>query len=332
MNQWLSKDQGFLLGLDLATQGKRLEGFPIRPESSAWSFEGTPVSDGEQLYVVMRRSDGARSQIYVAAFALPTSAVAIDDDDRNARPIGRLSWRTRICSGATLGGGDLDEVTHLLLTLSGGKLYLNTNTGVVASLTAQSGKMDWLVKYPRSIFRSGDPDRGEQQFFRDLTPCLAWNDLVIVAPGDSDRLFALEAATGQLAWCLPPGAAADAVNLLGVGDGTLLVSGDWLYWIDANTGRLLCQFPHAGPTGPGQAAPSPRGLGRGVLAGKRVYFPMREAILIFDQQPTATDFGWRPNLVGQIPLVPHGLTGGNLTLAGGVLLIATGDKLVAFGD
>lgn len=41
----VSKQQGFLLGLDLATQGKPLEGFPIRPPSSDWSFEGTPIVD-----------------------------------------------------------------------------------------------------------------------------------------------------------------------------------------------------------------------------------------------------------------------------------------------
>ena len=145
-------------------------------------------------------------------------------------------------------------------------------------------------------------------------------------------MFALEAATGQLAWALPPGVADDAVHLLGVGQDTLLASGDWLYWIDAYTGRLLCQFPRATPTGAGQAAPSPRGLGRGVLAGSHVYFPTREAIFVFDQLPTATDFGRQPKLVRQIPLVPRGVTGGNLVIADGVLLIATGDRLVAFGE
>ena len=42
------------------------------------------------MYVAMRRSDGARSQLYVAAFDLPTTAIPIDDEDDNARPTGRL--------------------------------------------------------------------------------------------------------------------------------------------------------------------------------------------------------------------------------------------------
>jgi hypothetical protein len=329
---WLAKDQGFLLGLDLATQGKPLEGFPIRPESSAWTFEAPPVSDGSLMYVAMRRSDASRSQLYVAAFELQTTAATIDDDDDRARPAGQLKWRTRICSTSTPGSGDTDELTHLMLTLRGGTLYFNTQGGVVAALSADDGRLRWVVDYPRSVMRSGDPDQPEQQFFRDLTPCLAWKDLVIVAPSDCDRIFALEAATGQLAWALPPGAAADAVHLLGVGQDTVLASGNWLYWIDANSGRLLGQFPQAGPTGPDQAAPAPRGLGRGLLAGSHVYFPTRESIFVFDQKPVRTDFGWQPHLVREIPLVPRGATGGNLVIAGGVLLIATGDRLVAFGQ
>ncbi|MCI0358172.1 MAG: PQQ-binding-like beta-propeller repeat protein [Planctomycetaceae bacterium] len=332
-SRWLAKDQGFLLGLDLRTQGKPLEGFPIRPEAANWSFEGTPISDGSLLYVAMRRTDGARSQLYVAALELQTTAAAVDDDDDDARPTGRMKWRTRICSAATLLDSDNgDGLSHLLLSLRDGELYFNTNAGVVAAIRASDGQIRWVVKYPRTAPGSGDPDQSSGQFFRDLNPCLVWKDLVVVAPSDSDRIFALKAATGQLAWALPPGAAADAVHLLGVGQDTLLASGDWLYWIDAQTGRLLAQFPQAGPTGAAQAAPSPRGFGRGILAGDLVYFPTRESILVFDQRPTRTDFGWQPQLVREIPLVPRGATGGNLVIANGVLLIATGDRLMAFGE
>jgi len=332
-SRWLAKDQGFLLGLDLQTQGKPLEGFPIRPEASNWSFEGTPISDGSLLYVAMRRTDGARSQLYLAAFELPTTAAAVDDEDDDARPTGRQKWRTRICSAATLLDSDnSDGLSHLLLSFRDGELFFNTNAGVVAAVHAASGQVRWLVKYPRTAFTSSDPDRGGQQFFRDLNPCLVWKDLLIVAPSDSDRIFGLEASTGQVAWALPPGVAADAVHLLGVAQDTLVASGDWLYWIDARTGRLLAQFPQAGPTGAGQAAPSQRGFGRGVLAGDHVYFPTRESILVFDQRPAKTDFGWQPRLAREIQLVPRGVTGGNLVISGGVMLIATGDRLVAFGE
>jgi len=225
----------------------------------------------------------------------------------------------------------MDQLTHLLVTLDGNRLYLNTSAGAVVAVSADDGRLLWLVKYPRAAARTGNPDQPEQHLFRDLTPCLAWKDLVIVAPADCNRIFALDATTGQLAWTLAPGAADDVVHLLGAVDDTLVASGDSLYWIDANSGRLLAQFPRGKLGGAEQAAPSPRGFGRGTIAGTHIWWPTRESIYVFDVRPVASDFGWQARLVREIPLGPRGVTGGNLVVAGGVLLIATGDRLVAFG-
>ena len=332
MDRWLAKDQGFLLGLNLPAQGKPLEGFPIRPESAAWSFEGAPISDGAQMFALMRRSDGARSGIFVAAYELLTTAVAVDDKDDDARPAGRQRWRTRVASATLFGSENDDSLSHLLLTLRDDKLFVNTSAGVVAAIRAADGQLLWALKYPRTGPGGGHPDRDERHVFRDLTPCLAWNELVVVAPADCDRLFAVRAATGELAWTLPPEAAADAIHLLGANQNSVIASGDRLYWIDAETGRLTCQFPPGGSFGAGQAAPSPRGYGRGVLAGSHVYFPTRESILVFDQRPVKTDFGWQPRLVREIPLAPRGIAGGNLVIADGVLLIASADRLVALAE
>jgi outer membrane protein assembly factor BamB len=330
---WLAKDQGFLLGLNLAAQGKPLEGFPIRPPSNEWTFEGTPLCDGGSIYVVMRRVEGTRSQLYLTAFELPTTPQTQQTGrDDPERPVGRVKWRTKICSSASLGGGDIDQLSHLLVTRSGNRLYVNTSAGAVAAISADDGRLLWLVKYPRATFNPTNSDLPQQHWFRDLAPGLAWKDLVIVAPADSDRIFALHAITGQLAWTLAPGEADDAVHLLGVHNDALLVSGDYLYWIDANTGRLLTQFPQGRLGGAEQAAPSPRGIGRGLIAGDNVWWPTRESIFVFQMRPAETDFGWQPRLVREIPLLPRGATGGNLVLAEGVLLIASGDRLVALGE
>jgi outer membrane protein assembly factor BamB len=329
---WLAKDQGFLQGFNLRTQGKPLEGFPIRPEGPEWTFAGGPLAAGSEVFVVMRKSEAARSQLYVAAFERQTTAVGVNDDGDEARPTGRLKWRTRVASFASLGGGQIDELGNVLLSSRDGKLYLNSNAGVVAALDAADGRLDWLVRYPRATFESGNPDNREEHFFRDLVPCLLWNDQAICAPADCDRIFAVNAATGQLAWTLPPGVAADVVHLLGVRGQTLLASGDRLYWIDAATGRLLCQFPAGAATAPGLAAPSPRGHGRGILAGEQVYFPTRDSILVFEQEPAAGDLGPQPRLVREIRLSPQGLTGGNLVISQGILLIASGDRLTALGQ
>jgi len=61
----------------------------------------------------------------------------------------------------------------------------------------QDGAIRWLTEYPRVDLQNENPDRNTQHLFRDLTPCLLHRDLVIVAPLDCDRLFALDANTGD---------------------------------------------------------------------------------------------------------------------------------------
>ena len=327
------KDQGWIMGLDLKTQGKPLDGFPLQPESTNWSFEGTPVADDSHLYVAMRRIEQGRCQIHIACFDLPTTPLGVPAGaDENYRNTGRLKWRTKLCSGTTPGAGDIDEISHVLLSLDSGMIYCNTNLGAVAAVSADEGRIAWVVKYPRAAFRSNDPDQNESHFFRDLNPCLVAGDLIVVAPSDCDRIFALRRGTGRFAWSTPPGTAADVQHLLGVRDNSLICSGDYLYWLDMQTGDTQVQFPAAATEGPMFAAPSPRGLGRGILAGDHVYWPTRENILVFHLTPRRTERGYAPHGVKEIPLFPRGVVGGNLVIAEGKLFLATGDKLLAFSE
>jgi cellulose synthase operon protein C len=327
------KDQGWIMGLDLRTQGKPLDGFPLQPESTSWSFEGTPVADESHLYVAMRRMEQGRCQMHIACFDLPTTPLGVPSGaDENYRDSGRLKWRTKLCSGTTPGAGDIDEISHVLLSLDSGMIYCNTNLGVVAAVSADDGRTAWVLKYPRAAFRSGDPDKNESHFFRDLNPCLVAGDLIVVAPSDCDRIFAIRRGPGSLAWTTAPGVAADVQNLLGCRGNGLICSGDYLYWLDLRTGAIQAQYPPGTVEGPMFAAPSPRGMGRGILVGDHVYWPTRENILIFHQAPRRTGGGFAPQGIKEIPLFPRGAVGGNLVLAEGKLFLATGDKLFAFGE
>lgn len=328
IDRLLAKDQGWLLGVDLAAEGKPLSGFPIRPESTEWSFEGPPLVHDGALYVAMRHVEGSRSQIYVACFELATTYVPSNDDEES-RPTGRLRFRTRIASTQSLSGGNLDEVSSLLLTIAHGTVYCNTNAGAIGAVEAATGKLKWVVTYPRSTFRS-DGSAGDATFFRDLNPCLAASDRLIVAPQDYDRILALDALSGQVRWQTLPGAAADATAPLGVRHNTLVAAGDRLYWIDADKGAVLTQYPAGAPDATSAAA-SPRGLGQGAIIGDQVWWPTRESVLIFGLQPIKNGASYTPPLLKELSLVPRGLTGGNLVVAGDKLLIATGTKLAVFG-
>jgi hypothetical protein len=329
LERLLAKDQGWLIGVDLAADGKMLSGFPLRPESPEWSFEGAPIVHEGALYVAMRHVEGSRSQLHIACFELPTTSLVVNDEDDNARPTGRLRFRTRIASAATLGGGNLDELSHVLLTAAHGQISCNTNGGAVGAVDAATGQLCWVVTYPRSAW--GDDSISGSPFFRDLNPCLASGSSLIVAPQDCEQLFALDLLSGRPRWQTPAGLASDATYLAGVRNGTLIAAGDRVYWFDAYRGHLLAQYPAGRNDSVTSAAASPRGLGQGVIAGDQFWWPTRESILVLAAEPPRLASGYAPALLRDIPLVPRGVTGGNLLIEGDRLLITGGTQLSIFG-
>jgi outer membrane protein assembly factor BamB len=204
---------GYVVCLDLAAQGRVAWRIPREDEKSAddekWSFEGSPLVDGENVYIAMRKSD-IRPQAHVACFDAQT---------------GRRRWRTLVCAAETPGGGQAEEISHNLLTLDQGTLYYNTNLGAVAALAARTGRMQWASLYPRAKKAGPDgQDKRTAHFYRDLNPCIYYRGTLLVAPADCESLFALDAGSGEMTWetQLPE----DVVYLLGVGHGNLLASGD----------------------------------------------------------------------------------------------------------
>ena len=289
--------RGYLVCLDLESEGRLL--WKISPDEEGLAFEGSPLTDGSYVYVAMRRSD-IQPQALVACYAADT---------------GELVWRQFICAAETPARGMLHETTHNLLTLSGDTIYYNTNLGAVSALSVGDGRVKWVSLYPR--VRRGDLFNPPPHWSRDLTPCLFDRGILYVAPADSQRIFAVEAATGQILWQTGPEVEA-VVHLLGVAGDRLIAGGHRLYWIGlegADQGRVK----HVWPDGHEKL-----GHGRGVLAGNLVYWPTREQIYVFDQHTA--------QLKKQISLVPRGVTGGNLLMAEGQLLIATGDELIALAE
>ena len=291
-----------------------LAGFPLTVENDRWAFEGAPLLVDGKLLVAMRHSQ-AQSQAYVACF----DALG-----------GKQLWRTRICSSQPLSAGPLPVISQNLLTIAGDRVYYNTNHGAVAALDIATGSLAWITRYPRAVKPASRTPNVLYQF-RDLNPCVAAGDLIVAAPSDCDRVFALDATSGMLMWEGVPELAADAVHVLGVSNGNLILSGERLYWIDLMSGKIVGQFPDSGNLGDGLARPSPHGYGRGLIASGVVYWPTERHIYKFDAAVDYTGNVPRVNMLGKIDLIRHGAPGGgNLVLAGGMLVIATGDQLVAF--
>jgi len=302
----MSVAAGSIVCLDLRAEGKLLWNVPA---DEGWAFDGAPVVAGAKFFVAMRRND-IRPQAHVVCFDTTT---------------GRMRWRRFVCAAETPARGSLAECTHTLLTLAGGTIYVNTNLGAVASLAVEDGRINWLSLYPRA--RSGNLLRMDAHWQRDLNPCLFDRGRLYVAPADSPRIYALDAATGQILW---PGRHSDrpaetpiqdplddVVHLLGVSGDCLIASGHKLYWIDI-ANPLAGNIAHVWPQGGDKL-----GYGRGLLAGSYILWPTREKIYIFHQQTA--------RLKKEIELAPLGVRGGNLLVADGRLLIATPNELIVLG-
>ncbi len=207
-----------LVGLDLSRDGALT--FRTRPSDGSWAFDGVPVGDDRRLFVAMRLSD-ATPHAYVACFDAAT---------------GNQLWRTSIGAADTPGTGFGDETTHNLLTLVGDRIYFNSNLGLVAALDADSGGICWVHRYGR--VGGADVIRGRHgplHFDRDPSPCLYHDGLVVVAPSDTPKVFALDAETGNLVWSSD--ALPDALHLLGIVRDNLIVSGNRLAALDVPLGR-----------------------------------------------------------------------------------------------
>jgi len=290
----LARGAGYLVCLDLEAEGRMV--WKMEPPERDLAFEGSPVTDGADVYVAMRRSD-IQPQIHVACFEAAS---------------GRLRWRRSVCAAETPARGMLCETTHNLLTLHRDTIYVNTNLGAVAAVSARDGRVKWVSLYPRVL--EGDLLKPAPHQCRDLNPCVYDRGTLLVAPSDSRRIVALDAAGGQILWQTGP-EVEDAVHLLGVAGDTLIAGGDRLYWIGLKA-EEAGKVKHVWPLGHERL-----GYGRGVLAGDCVLWPTREKIYVFDQATGAPK--------KEISLVARGTTGGNLLVAPGYLLIAGNDELVA---
>ena len=247
-----------------------------------YAWEGSPVADRRGVYVAMRRHD-----------VRPQAMVACLDADT-----GRIRWRRFVCSAETPARGALPECSHNLLTLAGGMLYYNTNLGAVAALRADDGRTAWVSLYPRAL--TGDLSKPAAHWRRDPSPCLLDRGTLLVAPADSPRIFAFDAATGMMLWQTGTrgrrraGPAGHRRRLADCRRRTAI--------LDRPSGPDRGRVKHVWPDGPERP-----GHGRGILAGENVLWPTRDKLYIFNAQTA------QPRKV--FDLAARRAAGGNLLVA-----------------
>ena len=242
---------------------------------------------------------------------------------------GVMRWRRFVCSAESLARSSYEEITCNLLTLAHDTLYLNTNLGAIAALSAADGQIRWLTLYPRQgKYDSNSTQWGNgDHLTRDLNPCVYDRGRLFVAPVDFEQVVALDASTGQLLW-VSASETRDIVHLLGVGGDNLIASGRRLYYFNIDSGKNIFRWP--------DDFASVGSFGRGILIDDKVYFPTRTEIRVFPQSlgnpgSDRSPLGWQAR--EPIPLAARDppVGDGNLVAAHGWLLIATPQKLIAFG-
>jgi outer membrane protein assembly factor BamB len=286
--------------LDLASQGRVVWEAKAADE---WSFEGPPVTDGQRVYVALRRR-GAAARTNVACY-----------DAESGRPL----WQRFVCGAETPARGQVDEVTHNLLTLHQDTLYYNTNLGAVAALSVQDGSIKWLTTYTRA---KAESNQKPAYFYRDLTPCLYHDGLLYVAPSDHAGILCVVAATGQIVLSALEYESDTAVHLLGIRGDYLLAGGDKLWWIDIKD----AQFRSGGKSV--AEVDLPLAYGRGLVVGNQVCVPTRDELLIYRANAPPTKE--RPIPERAIPLGPRKAGGGNLVACDTHLLIVGADVMYGF--
>lgn len=163
-------------------------------------WEGAPLVVGKRLWAVYAKYEGGRV-IHVAAGYDPVGDTAPE----------RPAWTTELCDSTQPVSGD-GRTRQEILTLSGRHLIFCSNTGAVVALDAATGQRAWGFRYPRA--RKPNPSA-------DPAPAVAFGGRVFVAPADGERVYCLDAVTGQPVWESGP---TEGARIIGVARGRLVVS------------------------------------------------------------------------------------------------------------
>jgi hypothetical protein len=148
---------------------------------------------------------------------------------------------------------------------------------------------------------------------RPPNPCIVHGSTAFAAPSDSNQVLAFDVASGNEVWSGPlPGADA---NLLAMDGDYLVLTGERLWRLKADTGRL---DPHWGEDLRG-------GAGQGAVAGRFIFWPTAGDILLLDRAAgRPTDRSISLPAAGGAHLV---ISSGGAD--GGVYLVAAGPSKVA---
>lgn len=294
------------VAFDLQREGSLLAGFPLASKSNGWEFEGNPLCDEEHLFVLQRYSqpDSQQSRLVLACYALEAI---------QAPNVSQPVWETALCEAASVSQGQYHEIAHPRLAWEGSDLLVVTNLGAVIRIDSRSGTLRWLLSYPRDI-----TDRDRQvlplHWMRSGQGIIRAGQTLWVLPADSSELLCLDAVSGELLWATE---VQGCLDLVGVSDRWVVLSGAGLVWVDRGTGRVAQRWPSGNwPLKPQFRWPESSG-GQAAMEGDWIYWSTATDLFILEKDlvegvvPGGQKW-WEVRVRQQISLSEIGIAGGDL--------------------
>ena len=243
-----------------------------------------------------------------------------DPADSTAAPE-RPAWTTDVSESqipvSKDAGGAESRSRHELLTLAERNVVFCSNAGSLVALDAATGRRAWGFRYPRG--RKADANRTA-----DPAPAVAVGGRVFVAPADADRIYALDAETGQSLW--PPFGLTEGANIIGVSAGRLIVAVAGP--VKDIRGLSLADGSYRTPEGWNHHdGGGLLGYGRGFVTDDLIVWPTHHGLYFLPSNPEMSS----PGVTFRNPLGgPQAGYSGNVVYADGVLVVVTPTQVLGY--
>lgn len=222
-------------------------------------FMGPPLVADRRLWVVLARAEGGRVVHSVASYEPADSVEGFD----------RPAWLTEI-SDATVAAAS-EEPRRNVPTLAGRHVVVCTHSGAVVALDAATGRRAWAFRYPRVASTAPSAEFSPPAFHAGR---------VFVAPADSDRIFALDAETGEPLWESGP---CENAHILGVTRGRVIVSVEGR--VPGVRGLSMKTGSHREPEGWVQHRPGiPASFGSGLVTDDAIFWPTKSGLFVLNPE------------------------------------------------
>lgn len=200
-----------------------------------------PLVVGSHVLVQCVRTRG-RIELNVACYHIQT---------------GELIWKTPLITGQrelNMFGRALKEFVAPPLVHRDGRVYAQTQLGVIAALDLFSGTPYWVTSYDQVQMTSGRWQQGGRMssVWRNVPPVLS-EDLLLATPFDSPDLICLDLESGKPRWTMSNALLCQAVDslrgkgvlnhLVGVSEGRVILGGRRVAAFEAPAGGLKMRAP-----------------------------------------------------------------------------------------